>query len=103
VAVRHVAEVSVLADEYLGERAGLEQVSTAELELRLARGDVVVLDVRPETEFRAGHIAGARSVPLSALDAVAATCPGGGRSLRTAAARIACTPTTPSACCALAA
>jgi rhodanese-related sulfurtransferase/DNA-binding MarR family transcriptional regulator len=75
VAVRHVAEVSVLADEYLGERAGLEQVSTAELELRLARGDVVVLDVRPETEFRAGHIAGARSVPLSALDAVAATLP----------------------------
>jgi len=75
VAVRHVAEVSVLADEYLGERDGLEQVSTAELELRLARGDVVVLDVRPETEFRAGHIAGARSVPLPALDAVAPTLP----------------------------
>ena len=25
---------------------------------RLARGDVVVLDVRPEPEYRAGHIAG---------------------------------------------
>src|SRR6188472_1981647 len=61
VAVRHVAEVSVLADEYLGERDELDQVSTAELEVRLARGDVVLLDVRPETEFRAGHIAGARS------------------------------------------
>jgi DNA-binding transcriptional ArsR family regulator len=70
VAVRHVAEVSVLADEYLGERDGVEQLSAAELERRLARGDVVVLDVRPEPEFRAGHIAGARSAPLDALDAL---------------------------------
>jgi len=71
VAAQHVAEVHVLADEYLGERDEVEQVSAAELEERLARGDVVVLDVRPETEFRAGHIAGARSAPLSTLDAVA--------------------------------
>jgi rhodanese-related sulfurtransferase/DNA-binding MarR family transcriptional regulator len=69
VAVRHVAEVSVLADEYLGERDGVEQLSAEELARRLERGDVVVLDVRPETEFRAGHIAGARSVPVEDLDA----------------------------------
>src|SRR5262245_13680248 len=75
VAVRHVAEVSVLADEYLGEREAVEQVSAAELEQRLARGDVVVLDVRPETEYRAGHIAGARSAPLSQLESLAATLP----------------------------
>ena len=36
VAARHVAEVCVLADEYLGERDGVEQVSAAELE-RAAR------------------------------------------------------------------
>src|SRR5881296_3342752 len=66
VAVRHVAEVSVLADEYLGERAGVEQLSADELEQRLVRGDVVLLDVRPEPEFLAGHIAGARSTPLEA-------------------------------------
>jgi rhodanese-related sulfurtransferase len=70
VAVRHVAEVSVLADEYLGERDGVEQLSAEELALRIERGDVVVLDVRPETEFRAGHIAGARSVPVDVLDAL---------------------------------
>lgn len=75
VAVRHVAEVSVLADEYLGERDGVEQLSAAELERRLARGDVVVLDVRPEPEFRAGHIAGARSAPLDALDALVSKLP----------------------------
>jgi rhodanese-related sulfurtransferase len=75
VAVRHVAEVSVLADEYLGQRDELEQVTTSELERRLARGDVVVLDVRPEAEFRSGHIAGARSAPLPTLDALATTLP----------------------------
>src|SRR5881392_3645263 len=45
VAVRHVAEVNQLADEYLGERDGVEPVSATELQERLARGDVVVLDV----------------------------------------------------------
>lgn len=67
VAVRHVAEVSVLADEYLGDRDAIEQLSAGELQERLTRGDVVVLDVRPEPEYRAGHIAGARSAPLETL------------------------------------
>jgi rhodanese-related sulfurtransferase len=67
VSVRHVAEVSGLADEYLGERDGVEQMTASELQQRLERGDVVLLDVRPEQEFRAGHISGARSVPLSEL------------------------------------
>ena len=75
VAVRHVAEVSVLADEYLGERDGLEQLSAEELARRLERGDVVVLDVRPEAEFRAGHIAGARSAPIDELAALVERLP----------------------------
>ena len=75
VAVRHVAEVNQLADDYLGERDGVEHVSAEELQQRLARGDVVVLDVRPEPEYRAGHIPGARSVPLAALAALAPELP----------------------------
>src|SRR5262249_55680765 len=75
VAVEHVAEVSVLADEYLGDRGGVEELSAPELERRLARGDVILLDVRPGPEDRAGHISGARSVPLSELDELAATLP----------------------------
>jgi rhodanese-related sulfurtransferase len=67
VAVHHVAEVSVLADDYLGDRGGVELVSAAELAKRLACGEAVVLDVRPESEFRAGHIAGARPAPLASL------------------------------------
>ena len=73
VAVRHLADVSVLADEYLGQ--GVEHVSADELEQRLARGDVVVLDVRPEREYAAGHIAGARSAPLDSLAALAEKLP----------------------------
>lgn len=75
VAVRHVAEVGVLADEYLGERDEVEQVTAPELERRLARGEVVVLDVRPEPEYRAGHIRGARSAPLAELESLASELP----------------------------
>lgn len=67
VAVRHVAEVGVLADDYLGERDEVEQLSAEELARRLARDQVVLLDVRPEPEYSAGHIAGARSAPLADL------------------------------------
>ena len=75
VAVRHVAEVGVLADEYLGERDEVEQVSADELERRLARDQVVVLDVRPQAEYRAGHIAGARSAPLEELPSLLSKLP----------------------------
>jgi rhodanese-related sulfurtransferase len=75
VAVRHVAEVNQLADEYLGERDGVEQLSAADLHQRMTRGDVVVLDVRPEREYRAGHIRGAQSVPLAALASFAPKLP----------------------------
>jgi rhodanese-related sulfurtransferase/DNA-binding transcriptional ArsR family regulator len=75
VAERHVAEVHVLAEEYLGERDGVEQVAADELEQRLKKGTVIVLDVRPEPEFRAGHIPGALSAPLDSLEQVAAKLP----------------------------
>lgn len=75
VASRHVAEVSVLAGEYLGARDEIEQLSARELMSRLEDGSVVLLDVRPEPEYLAGHIAGARSAPLPTLDDLASTLP----------------------------
>ena len=75
VAARHVAEVAVLAHDYLGERVDVELLSAPELQERLSRGDVVLLDVRPEPEHRAGHIAGALSAPLEQISAVVATLP----------------------------
>ena len=67
VAAEHVAGIERLASAYLGDRDGLEAVSRKELAARLRRGEVTVLDVRPEPEFRAGHIAGARSMPVGEL------------------------------------
>lgn len=75
VAGRHLAEVNQLADEYLGEREGVEHISAEELQKRLTRGDVVVLDVRPEPEYRAGHIPGAQSVPVDGLASLASKLP----------------------------
>lgn len=67
VAAEHVAGIERLADAYLGDRSGLEAITRTELVARLALGDVVVLDVRPDAEYRAGHIPGARSVPPGEL------------------------------------
>ncbi len=71
-AIRDVAEAHVdglerLAAAYLGDRDGMEVVGRAELAGRLESGAVIVLDVRPSPEFGAGHIAGARSVPIAEL------------------------------------
>jgi rhodanese-related sulfurtransferase len=67
VAAAHHAELDDLAATYLGHRDELDQVSRAELAARLEEGDVVVVDVRPEAEYAAGHIAGARSIPVERL------------------------------------
>jgi rhodanese-related sulfurtransferase/DNA-binding MarR family transcriptional regulator len=67
VAEAHVAGLERLAAAYLGDRGGVEVVDRNELATRLEQGAVVVLDVRPPAEFGAGHIAGARSVPLGEL------------------------------------
>jgi rhodanese-related sulfurtransferase/DNA-binding HxlR family transcriptional regulator len=63
---RQLAEVERAAREYLGDE--VEAIGRGELVERLARGDVVLVDVRPEEEFAAGHIEGARSVPLEELE-----------------------------------
>lgn len=67
IAAEHVAGINELADAYVGDRSALEPVSRRELEARLNAGDIVVLDVRPAVEYEAGHIPGARSVPVSEL------------------------------------
>lgn len=67
IAKEHVAGITDLVEAYVGDRAGLEPVTRRELEVRLKAGDVVVLDVRATAEFAAGHIPGARSVPIGAL------------------------------------
>jgi rhodanese-related sulfurtransferase/predicted transcriptional regulator len=64
-----------LAGAYLGPAEDLEVVGRTELLERLRAGSVTVIDVRPLTEYRAGHIPGARPVPLDKLHAVLAELP----------------------------
>ncbi len=66
VAAVRLAEVERAAEEYLGEE--VERIDRAELVARLAEGDVVLIDVRPAEEYAAGHIKGARSIPLAELE-----------------------------------
>ena len=61
-----VAEVERAAREYVGE--DVDTIGRDELLERLGRGDVVLVDVRPEAEYEAGHIDGAQSVPLEELE-----------------------------------
>jgi rhodanese-related sulfurtransferase/predicted transcriptional regulator len=61
-----LAEVERAARSYLGDEVG--RVGREELLDRLRRGDVVLVDVRPAEEFAAGHIDGARSIPLAELE-----------------------------------
>jgi rhodanese-related sulfurtransferase/DNA-binding HxlR family transcriptional regulator len=67
VATEHIGQIERLARDYLGERDGLEPLPRTELARRLKAGNVVVLDVRPSPEYAAGHIAGARSIPVSEI------------------------------------
>jgi rhodanese-related sulfurtransferase len=60
-------DVDRLVHEYLGEDQ-IEELTKDELWTRLQRKDkLVVLDVRPEEEYEAGHIPGAVSIPLDEL------------------------------------
>ncbi len=60
-------EVEHLARTYLEGRDELEPLTASELRARLRSGDVTLIDVRPEVEYRAGHIEGAISVPVERL------------------------------------
>ena len=67
VAVAHHATLDDLATAYLGHRDELDQIHRDELARRLHDGDLIVVDVRPEAEYGAGHIAGAKSIPIDRL------------------------------------
>jgi rhodanese-related sulfurtransferase len=66
VSLARLAEVERAAREYLGEH--VDAIDRDELVARMRSGEVVLVDVRPGEEFDAGHIAGARSIPLEELE-----------------------------------
>src|SRR5918911_5372394 len=66
VSVVRLAEVERAAREYLGD--DVDAIGRDELITRMRSGDVVLIDVRPAEEFDAGHIKGARSIPIDELE-----------------------------------
>lgn len=64
--VARLADVERAAQDYVGE--DVEMIDRHELRARLAREEVVLIDVRPAEEYAAGHIAGSKSIPIDELD-----------------------------------
>lgn len=80
--VRDVAEAHLLELRLALEQmsAGPDVLSTESRESLLAKarsGEIVVIDVRPESEYEAGHLPFARSMPLGELEKRLAELPAG--------------------------
>jgi rhodanese-related sulfurtransferase len=78
VGERNSAEIARVVVSYFRARDELEPVSRDELMDRLRAGTATVLDVRPEDEFRQGHLPDALNIPLAQLEQRLAELPGDG-------------------------
>lgn len=61
------SELDLAVQTAFADTDPLEPISQDELARRLDTGDVVLIDVRPAPEYRAGHLPGALSMPLPEL------------------------------------
>jgi rhodanese-related sulfurtransferase/DNA-binding transcriptional ArsR family regulator len=68
VAEGQLAEVAVARAAYRPQQDEFEPISVAELQERLRRGEVILLDVRPAVEYASGHLPEALSMPLNELE-----------------------------------
>jgi len=67
VAEGQLAEVAVARAAYRPQQHEFQPISAEELQERLRRGEVTLLDVRPVVEYGAGHLPEAISMPLDEL------------------------------------
>ena len=68
LAESRLTEIEQAARDLVGEPTTADSVDRVELLRRVRSGEVTILDVRPAEEFRAGHIAGAISIPLAEIE-----------------------------------
>src|SRR5688500_5593399 len=68
VAQDRLADLDRLVREHFADRDDAEAVPMSELLKRARSKEIVILDARPATEYAAGHIPGAISVPIEALN-----------------------------------
>jgi DNA-binding transcriptional ArsR family regulator/rhodanese-related sulfurtransferase len=67
VARRRLADLESLVRAHFGDRSTPEPVRMQDLLARARSSDMIILDARPSSEYEAGHIAGAISVPVDEL------------------------------------
>jgi rhodanese-related sulfurtransferase len=67
IGMENLAEVSKIVNDYRAERNSFEPVTLDELQTRMKSKKVVLLDVRPEYEYNAGHIPDAVNIPVDLL------------------------------------
>jgi rhodanese-related sulfurtransferase len=75
IAEGHSAEVREALDAFRERRHEFEQITAEKLEERLRAEDVILIDARPPSEFNAGHLPGALSIPPDALANALAVLP----------------------------
>ncbi|MBL8430702.1 MAG: metalloregulator ArsR/SmtB family transcription factor [Dechloromonas sp.] len=77
VAEEHLVELRVALDQMAASPDSLSSESRESLLTKARSGDIVVIDVRPEAEYVAGHLPFARSLPLAELEKRLADLPAG--------------------------
>ncbi|MHB8141078.1 MAG: ArsR/SmtB family transcription factor [Vulcanimicrobiaceae bacterium] len=75
MAEHRFAEIDRVVSCYFDDREVMQPLDRQVLLGKARRGDIIVLDVRPADEYRAGHLPHARSVPLSELERELASFP----------------------------
>lgn len=60
-------QVQQIKQKFLNANKELEEVSLEELNERMEKGEVLLLDVRPKEEYENAHIPGAVSIPMEEL------------------------------------
>jgi rhodanese-related sulfurtransferase len=67
VGMESLAEVDKLIKDFRAQKNSLEAISFEELITRMKSGRTILLDVRPEMEYEAGHIPDAINLPIDQL------------------------------------
>ncbi|MBI2842272.1 MAG: metalloregulator ArsR/SmtB family transcription factor [Armatimonadetes bacterium] len=68
LAEKRLTEIEHTTRQFLENHPGLEPVDRDTLRERVRSGAVTLIDVRPTEEYLAGHIQGARCIPLDELE-----------------------------------
>lgn len=63
----HIAEVTALSEAFFAQADGTRPITFEELDNIATSGSVMLVDVRPELEFAAGHVEGAINIPVAEL------------------------------------